>query len=857
MRSTKNTKKKTGNLILKGVVAVAIALAIHFFANLWIHLDSLDFNASEWSMYGNAFRFNGTVVLCLSAVSFVFLNLSERVKKSVYNIFYRYRYLIGAIFVITMVLLNINGSSVHYLNNYVPSQWDGVILGKARAWRSDEYAINTPFAFSQAASGFHYYSQVIRAGADAFIIYGQPVWDIGVLFRPFQWGYLILGAERGLSFFWNARLVMLILITFEMGMLLLNEKKNLAFLMSLMISFSPFIQWWFAINGLVEMLVFGFGAVLAFNRYLHTDSYKTRMVCGVIIAYFGCVYVLTFYPAWIVPIAYIMLVLVIWLITENRKASFTRKDIAVALASVCLFVVGLSYVFIKSKETVELSLNTIYPGQRTGTWPLSPLVFFQYPNGLFSTLRTSFAGLVTNEVEGSSFISFFPVGLILFTYNTFSGQKRIDSFSVGMIALSALFAIYCTIDIPDIVDTLTLMRFTTTHRVLPILMLAQLLLLFRGMALAENSMSIFMAASFGLVTAILLAWVNTIIIPGYYTSTMCIIMGLLIFIVCLAALQIGKYPVMLKVFGTCVLAISFVGGVLVNPVQVGARELTDNVATQIARPIVEEDPDAIWVVEQGFPYDNAIIPIGARTINCTNVYPNLKLWRKLDEEGVYEDIYNRYASIGVEIVDEATAASFEQGVSNDQFKVYLNPQSLAEMQVDYILSLRDLTVYDTDSVSFKLVSVNEAYKVFEVITGSPVKCDKPLTDLPLAEFDGPVKYLSLDIFADVLAGENEVYLTPDKEQCYIEGWATDPLAGSVAGAVYIEVGQEVYRAEYGKPRPEVAEAYGGNLSYTNCGFTLTVGAQEIREAGRIVIEVVSADGEYRYKPVSYQVLLTN
>ena len=170
---------------------------------------------------------------------------------------YRWRYLIAAVIVALLVAFDINGSSLHEWAAYTQSDADGVLFGMSRSIRSDELALNTPYAFSQAQEGFPYFSQVIRGDTtDTFMVYGQPVWDLGVLFRPFHWGYLLLGASRGLSFFWWARLAALLLVSFEIGMLVTKKNRALSLAFSLLMGFSPLVQWWFAINGLVEMLVF-------------------------------------------------------------------------------------------------------------------------------------------------------------------------------------------------------------------------------------------------------------------------------------------------------------------------------------------------------------------------------------------------------------------------------------------------------------------------------------------------------------------------------------------------------------------------------------------------------------------------
>lgn len=44
------------------------------------------------------------------------------------------------------------------------------------------------------------------------MVYGQPSYAVATLFRPFLWGYLLLGAERGLAFFWDARMLCMMLV---------------------------------------------------------------------------------------------------------------------------------------------------------------------------------------------------------------------------------------------------------------------------------------------------------------------------------------------------------------------------------------------------------------------------------------------------------------------------------------------------------------------------------------------------------------------------------------------------------------------------------------------------------------------
>lgn len=44
--------------------------------------------------------------------------------------------------------------------------------------------------------------------------------------------------------------------------------KRLAVIYGLLVTWSPIVQWWFAVNGLVEMLILGQLAIVIVERYL-------------------------------------------------------------------------------------------------------------------------------------------------------------------------------------------------------------------------------------------------------------------------------------------------------------------------------------------------------------------------------------------------------------------------------------------------------------------------------------------------------------------------------------------------------------------------------------------------------------
>ena len=95
---------------------------------------------------------------------------------------------------------------------------------------------------------------------------------------------------------------------------------------------------------------------------------------------------------------------------------------------------------------------------------------------------------------------------------------------------------------------------------------------------------------------------------------------------------------------------------------------------------------------------------GVNVINSTHYYPDLKLWSKLDREGKYEDIYNRYAHIIIDITEEDTNFELNQ---EDVVKVNVNINELSKLDVRYILSNKNLEEFNTNKNQLKELYYNE------------------------------------------------------------------------------------------------------------------------------------------------------
>ncbi|HEM5155466.1 TPA: hypothetical protein U1276_002289, partial [Streptococcus suis] len=131
------------------------------------------------------------------------------------------------------------------------------------------------------------------------------------------------------------------------------------------------------------------------------------------------------------------------------------------------------------------------------------------------------------------------------------------------------------------------------------------------------------------------------------------------------------------------------------------------------KSITDYDKESKWIVDSiGYPLTNIPLVAGAPTLNSTNAYPNLELWKSLDPHSLYTEIYNRYAHVIVEITN-AEEVVFEL-LQPDVFKVFIPISKLEEMDVKYIISIRDLSTFNTESIQFELQSTAENYLIYKI-----------------------------------------------------------------------------------------------------------------------------------------------
>ena len=617
----------------------------------------------------------------------------QRGLKQGFELIYKYRFVLSFLLLIMLVSFKISGSSMGCWKLFLGDGESGIRLGEPRVWRSDEWGTLTPLCFRQqynTLGAYNRYSQTLGSIlTDNMLVYGQPSWDILTLFRPFYWGYLFFGSERGLSWFWCSRLIVLFLSWFELGMLITDGQKKLSVMLSICVSFAPFLQWWFAINGLVEMLIYGACFVLGSN-YLVSHAFNPRKIAvavGMAVCAVG--YVLTFYPTWMVPVAWGFVPLFLWVIIWkfNRKV-LRRVDVMPWLLIFVITAAGLTILAVTSWDVITAELNSVYPGNApsssggTGLWWM-----MKYPISLVS--RFSMNELI---VENSSIICFAPAGFILALWVIIK-EKNKDPLLILLLGMNLFLAWYYCVGIPKWLAKMLLLSFVNSNRGPQVLGFLRLTLFARAVALKEKAPKRWLAALAAVISSAVpmrLALGFTKYEPGglryeyFDTAEKIVVVWAILAVVFYLLYRARKSKYTMAVLGVCTVVLA--SSIWINPVAKGVPEITKSETMQQIRDLVKEDPQAIWlVVDMAYPATNIPAMAGADCLNTTQTYPQKTRWEMLDKEGEYEDIYNRYCHIRASLGSKTML----ELVSTDYVEVILSPEDLKKLNIRYIVSTND------------------------------------------------------------------------------------------------------------------------------------------------------------------------
>lgn len=606
--------------------------------------------------------------------------------KVVGEFIFKNRYKLALIIYIIIVLGKFNGSSANLWNLEIQPSEDfssETIIGVGRGIRSDEWLVNTPYSLSQKYNNYKYFSYLARGEkTDMYSTIFTPVADIIILARPFNIGYLLFGESYGLSIYWYGRLIALFLVTFEFLLLITNNKKINSLIGALIVTGSPVIQWFYS-TYIVELLISGQLCLLLFDKYLCEKSSWKKLLYSILIAFAFNWFALTIYPAWQIPLGYTYVIFAIWILKKNWQSIKGIGDFKYFI--ITFIIIGLiigRYLYL-GLDTIKIVLSTVYPGSRDTISGGAAYLNFVYPFSIFFPISN-----YMNPCEASGVYSLFPIPIICSLGYLIKHRNKDKSPLLLLTILSLIYSIYTMIELPSIISKLTLLNISTSQRIMPILEIicCYIMILMIGKIKFKKGKVLFIIGSI-LASIIIVYFGNKNNLD--YGTTKKIICATIVLSIAIYLFVTSSHKINYILF--CILAVllSLENILIINPINKEIKALHNkDVAKEINR-ISKEDSSAKWIALNSITLPNYILMNGGSVVNSTNIYPNLALWKKIDEEDQYEDIYNRYAHIEIKLTDEDTNMNLIQA---DYIELNLNWQDLSKLDIKYILTKGEIEI---------------------------------------------------------------------------------------------------------------------------------------------------------------------
>ena len=583
-----------------------------------------------------------------------------------------------AIFSLLWLLFSLNNSSIGVWRLLLADGNYGTLLGVARPIRGDEWAVWTPELLSQAAQGWPAVNTAITAGAvdPALVaIGGLPAWNLAAIFKPFYWGFLLLGAEAGFSLMTLLRFGCLAFVSFLAAKRYTRNHLPLSVAAAFLITLSPYVQWWFS-QSICEVLIFSQAAVLSWIQAMEAKTAGRRLAWAALAAWcLGC-FVLVLYPAWLIPVAWGMLAVLLWLALRYRK-QLRGPAVLQALAPLIPVALLLFFIFRNSWDTLMRIQASVYPGRRVYTGGDRPLSLF---TGLYSLTFPAVASTAANTSDLANFLSFAPAGLVLAGIRWIR-TKKADGFSVVLLVLTAVFSLFAWIPLPIGLAKGTLLSLCS--RPAMILSLCNLLLLLRTLALWDGEKcSCKSAVLWALLCTLLSVGLSFALLrPPVFLAAGLLVLGFGVFWLLFS----GRAP-RLTVVTLCLLSV--LAGAFVNPVQKGLASVKDLPPVQAVES-ADLPADTVLAVEADWPAPDALLFSGKRILNSTFPYADPDKWCLVDSEGRWEEVWNRLCHVSLTVAEENSGGEKFALVDFDHISVSLTPAELQTLGVQILVTQKD------------------------------------------------------------------------------------------------------------------------------------------------------------------------
>jgi hypothetical protein len=605
----------------------------------------------------------------------------------------RHKYFYFPVLVVSLALLlsaaGLHGSSVGMFHHdlFGPGSVDPDLLaGQPRAIRSDEWMIASMLHVAQVRAGFQAVNPNVGLGQNIAAVRVAPALSWKTLFHPQVWPFFVLPLEQAFALHWWLRAALL-LVGFYVLLLELTSDLFLSVLGSMLLFFSPFVQWWYGSVGL-DALGFLLVGLVASIRGMQTASRPALVAYLLGLSYCTSCFLFVLYPPSQISLAWLGVALLLGYVLERRSrlpSVRRRLGLIVAVVGVTLVLDALIYRF-TFEGPLRATIDSLYPGQRRV--PGGGLSLERVLAGFFGIFLLAddrpLPSVLPNQSEGSGFFMLFPFAAPVVAVDAvrrYRARHTVDWLLLATCSYLVLGLLWMSWGLPRGLAGALLLDQVPTGRMTFGVGMASLvgLILFLnaprpvrnpwwrlpGLAMGSvaGAVHLYIGVTLGAATP---PWVGPTEV-AVVAASVAVLMTLLVWR--------ETVP-----FAVAALVCGVLSCATVNPLYRGIRPIVDTELAAAIREIDEAAPSGTrWVAYEYLPMGNYLAANGVSSLSATQVYPEPERWATLDPEGNYAEVHSRFAHLT--FVDAPLGGARFELIQNVLFVVHVNPCEPALEQI--------------------------------------------------------------------------------------------------------------------------------------------------------------------------------
>jgi hypothetical protein len=258
-----------------------------------------------------------------------------------------------------LVVLDLNGSSISLL--MPPGERAGLLAGHPRPVRSDEIFVRTPIAISSTRQDFPASPWIGLSPTDqAAAAHGGPTRDWSTVFKPQDWGYLLLGPSRGLSFSWWWSFAVCLWGCYALFGII-TKSPLLSALLAVVATFTPYSAWW---TSPPPALFLGYAAGIwaLLIAAWSLAGWRRAVACVLGASAISVAFALALYPPWQVSLIWVVALVCLGVALDRRLP--WRRIAWTTAATVSLAGAAVVAWYVAHSAAISATLGTYYPGSR-------------------------------------------------------------------------------------------------------------------------------------------------------------------------------------------------------------------------------------------------------------------------------------------------------------------------------------------------------------------------------------------------------------------------------------------------------------------------------------------------------------